>query len=309
MSGRVLVTGANGFVGSHAVRELASAGFTVIGLVISPDFRLTEHESHVGDIRDGKAMEDLVARTKPDACLHLAGQAFVPRAWDFPHESIDINLTGTVNLLEAFRRHAPLGRFLAVTSSEVYGRHPEPAEIHEDMPLRPTSLYGVTKAAADQACLAYAFHHRMTVMTARPQNHIGPGQNPQFVVSAFARQIAELARTGMETGEILVGNLDSTRDFTDVRDVVRAYRLLLEQGHAGNAYNIASGRNLPIRDIFFTLAAIAGVRPTAKVDPALYRGTDKPAVLRIEKIARHTGWHPQIPLEKTLRDIYAECVG
>lgn len=307
MSRRVLVTGASGFVGSHAVRELSSHGWEIVGLVIAPEFRLSGHDSRVADIRDAAAMTALVSELKPDACLHLAGQAFVPRAWDHPQESVEINLLGTLNLLEAFRHHAPAAAFLAVTSSEVYGRHAEPPVIDEEAALRPASVYGVTKAAADQCCLAYALHHRMRVMTARPQNHIGPGQNPNFVVSSFATQMARLAKTGNEAGELSVGNLDSTRDFTDVRDVVRAYRLILEQGHPGNAYNIATGRNLPVRDVFYTLAAIAGVRPTAKVDPALHRPTENPAVLNVEKIRRHTGWTPEIPLERTLRDIYAEC--
>ncbi len=308
MSTRVLVTGANGFVGTHAVNELAAHGVTVIGLVMAPEFRLSNHESHVGDIRDSAAMLDLIGRLKPDACLHLAGQAFVPRAWENPRESVEINLIGTLNLLEAFRTHAKGASFLSVTSSEVYGRHSEPPVIDENSPLRPDSLYGVTKSAADQACLAFALHHRMRIMTARPQNHVGPGQNPNFVVPGFATQMARLARSGEETGEIKVGNLDATRDFTDVRDVVRAYRLILEKGLAGQAYNIATGRNLPIRDVFFTLAAIAGVRPSPRVDPALFRPTDTPAVLNVEKILRHTGWKPEIPLEQTLRDIYAECL-
>jgi GDP-4-dehydro-6-deoxy-D-mannose reductase len=308
MARRVLVTGADGFVGAHAVREFAAHGHAVVGLVFRPPVAPPDWTWVAGDIRDREGMDRLLAEHRPDAVLHLAGQAFVPRAWENPQESVEINLTGTLNLLEAFRRHTPGGAFLAVTSSEVYGRHAEPPVLDEDAPLRPGSLYGVTKAAADQACLAYAFHHRLRVMTARPQNHIGPGQNPNFVVPGFATQLARLARSGRETGEIRVGNLDARRDFTDVRDVVRAYRLLLESGHPGQAYNIASGRNLPIRDLFFTLAAIADVRPTPVVDPALFRPTDSPPVLAVEKIRRHTGWQPEWPLEQTLRDLYAEAL-
>ena len=196
----------------------------------------------------------MVSELAPDACIHLAGIAFVPLGWTDPELVFSVNLLGTINVLEAFRLGAPKARLLIVTSAEIYGRVPGSHAFAEDAPLTPDNLYAVSKMAADLSSLLYARRYGMHVMTARPGNHIGPGQSPRFVTSAFAEQIVKIARKQTEP-VLKVGNLECERDFTDVRDVARAYRLIAEGGRAGEAYNISSeklrenfrdsGRTLP----------------------------------------------------------------
>ena len=193
---------------------------------------------------------------------------------------------------------------LVVTSAEVYGSHPAPAPLAEDAPYRPDNIYGVAKAAADHAALLYAAHHRLDVMVARPSNHIGAGQSKDFVSSSFASQLAAIAAGAAP--RMRVGNLDQRRDFTDVRDVARAYALLLERGRAGLAYNIASGRMIPVRDILDTLCDIARVRPQVEVDPALFRPNENRPSYDTARIRAHVGWQPEIPLRQTLETVYAD---
>ena len=209
---------------------------------------------------------------------------------------------GMLNVLEAFRTHAPRARVLVVTSSQIYG-HPTTGEaIPEETPGTPQSIYAVTKQAADEAARLFAALHDLFVMTARPNNHIGPGQSTDFVVPSFAQQL--LARAdGSETGPMRVGNLESLRDFIDVRDIVRGYRLLLEKGEPGEAYNLGSGTLLKIQVLLDTLVEAVGVTPSLEVDPALYRPTDASPLLDISKIKHTTGWQPEIALSTTLSDI------
>jgi GDP-4-dehydro-6-deoxy-D-mannose reductase len=246
-----------------------------------------------------------VAELKPDGCIHLAGIAFVPQGWSDPDLVFAVNLGGSVNILEALRAEAASARVLVVTSAEVYGRRPAPHPLREDAPLEPSNLYAVSKLAADLTALLYARRYGMHVMTARPQNHIGPGQSSQFVAQSFAEQLAALKE---QPGEpvIRVGNLDSCRDFTDVRDVARAYRRLLEDGRSGEAYNIASGRGVRVRELLDHLCTESGVTPRIETDPDRYRPTDDPPMLDITKIREHTGWQPEIALSQTLKDVYAD---
>jgi GDP-4-dehydro-6-deoxy-D-mannose reductase len=302
----VLVTGANGFVGHHVIQELTSAGHAVTAMVEKPAHKLDGVPSYPVDISDAEKVDATLAKIKPDACIHLAGMAFVPMAWERPQLVLDVNVRGTINLLEAFRAHAKHSRVLVITSSEVYGRdHTSDEQIDEACALTPSNLYGVTKVAADLAALSYAQHYGMNICTARPQNHIGPGQSDQFVVSSFARQLVEYAH-GKTQGSMAVGNLESERDFTDVRDVARAYRLLIESNLQGEAFNISSGKNIRIQTILETLCKIAGVSPSISIDPAYHRPTDRPAVLSSDKIRAATGWKPEYSLRTSLEDIYRD---
>jgi GDP-4-dehydro-6-deoxy-D-mannose reductase len=299
---RVLVTGAAGFAGRYLVRELQAAehapeAFDAVQPDTDPGIPF-----HLGDLTDPASLHACVAAVKPDACVHLGGIAFVPMGWTDPAKVMSVNLNGTLNLLEAIRQHAPACRTLVVTSSEVYGRDARPEPVREADELHPSNLYGLSKSAADHAARLYGRHHGMHIMTARPQNHIGPGQSRLFVVSAFAEQLLALKRGG--DGTMKVGNLEARRDFTDVRDVARAYRLLIEKGQPGEAYNIASGHLRPIRELLEILCDEADIHPQLEVDPDLYRPTDAPPLLCIEKINVHTGWEPVIPLQETLRGIY-----
>ena len=299
---RVLVTGATGFVGRHVVAELGSADCTVIRhgdpATASPE----DGPCHYLDLRDAEALGVMVADIQPDACIHLAGIAFIPDADSHPEYAFEVNTLGTIGLLQACRTHAPTARILAVSSAQVYGHPDLDRPIREDDPLRPYNLYSVSKTAADQAALLFAEQFGLHVMTARPCNHVGPGQSPRFATSSFSRQLLEISRGDCEP-VIRVGNLASRRDFLDVRDVARAYRLLLESGRPGRAYNIGSGKLVRIESVLDELCRQVGVSPERHVDPALFRPTDDSIILDTRRIRDDTGWTPSIPLHTTLRDI------
>lgn len=298
---KVLVTGCNGFVGRHAMAALQQAGHKTIGSDVScpadsADSCLTL------DVRSLEAITQTLEAEKPDAILHLGGIAFVPLGWTEPQLLFSVNTIGTLNILDAVRQQAPSTRVLVVTSAEVYGSHPASMPLTEDSPYCPDNIYGVAKAAADHACLLYAKHHKLDVQVARPSNHLGAGQSKDFVSSSFAAQLADIA-AGAPT-LMRVGNLEQSRDFTDVRDVVRAYTLLLEKGQAGNAYNIASGHMTPIQEILDSLCEIAQVQPRTEIDPALFRPTDHRPSYDTARIQRDVGWLPEIPLRDSLQSVY-----
>jgi len=302
---KILITGANGFVGQHAIHEFASHGYDVFeGL--GPDARPGHDRQVTFNLLQTDTLHFLVQQIQPDLCLHLAGQAHIPFCREDPVTATDLNVTGTVRLLEAFRRHCPESRVLVVTSAEVYGQVPQGQEVKEEDPLNPTTLYGITKQAADQAALAFADQLGLAVMTARPWNHIGPGQHPRFVAAAFARQFAAFVRGA--SAEMKTGNLESKRDFTDVRDIVRGYRLILENGSPGNAYNLSSSTLRPISALVEGFAAITGITPTQEIDPGLFRPTDASPLLDTTKIREQCGWNSEIPLERSLRDILQELL-
>jgi GDP-4-dehydro-6-deoxy-D-mannose reductase len=211
-----------------------------------------------------------------------------------------------MRLLRAFRRHAPKARVVVVSSSRVYGRPDTHQPAEEASPLDPSNLYGVTKMAADLGALHWARHHRLPVMTARPVNHIGPGQSPQFAIPAFAQQLIRIARQEAEP-VLRVGNLESVHDFLDVRDVARAYRLLLERGRPGCAYNIASGTRRRVGDILEAMCRLARVQPRIETDPDLFRPTDRSPLLDTGAIRRDTGWAPRVAWEDTLRSVLEDA--
>ncbi|MDD5677332.1 MAG: GDP-mannose 4,6-dehydratase [Kiritimatiellae bacterium] len=304
---RVLVTGANGFVGRYTVNDLQQAGHTVSGFDLSTSpGTVSILDLHTGDIRDKDAVSDVVAKTQPEACVHLSAIAFVPEGWRNPEILFSINLLGTINLLEAFRRQAPGAHILVVSSAEVYGLRARPRPVREDDPLDPDNPYAISKAAADRMALLYARQHGLKVMTVRPYNHIGPGQNPRFVVASFATQLAAIAR-GQAPAVLRVGNLDSRCDFTDVRDVACAYRLLLERGRQAQAYNLCSQKATTIRAILDQLCDLSGAHPAVEVDPQRYRPAGERPALDTTRIETEIHWKPEIPISATLRDILAEA--
>ena len=302
---KVLVTGCNGFAGRHAIAALRHAGHEVVGgdVACLPAAAFPCLEM---DVRDLDSIQGVLEKARPDAILHLGGIAFVPIGWTQPQSVFSVNTIGTLNLLDAVRQRAPATRVLVVTSAEVYGSHPAPRPLAEDAPYRPDNIYGVAKAAADQSALLYAEHHHLNVMVARPSNHVGAGQAKYFVSSAFASQLAAIA--GGAEPIVRVGNLDQRRDFTDVRDVARAYALLLERGRAGLAFNIASGHMVPVRAIFDLLCDIANVRPRIEVDPTLFRPNENRPAYDTPRILSHVGWKPEIPLRQTLEAVYADIL-
>lgn len=295
---RILVTGGGGFVGGWAARELEQHGHTVI----LTDVHSASENIHPLDVTQSASIAYALERHQPDACLHLGGIAFVPVGWKDPQLVLNVNTMGTIKLLETFRTFNSKAKILVVTSAEVYGRKSSKIPLTEDLPLTPDNIYAVSKSAADQSARLLAEHHGMAIMTARPQNHIGPGQDSRFVVASFAKQVFEMANNGA-TQEMFVGNLDSRRDFLDVRDVVRGYRLILEEGKPGEAYNLAVGNLNRVGDILDKLCRFAGVSPTISIDENLYRPTDDPPTLDTQKIKAHTSWEPEISLDDSLRDI------
>jgi GDP-4-dehydro-6-deoxy-D-mannose reductase len=299
---RVLVTGACGFVGRYLLAELASRGHTGYGIDrgTAPS-DLPVREFLPIDICDAEALKTTVARLTPDACVHLAAIAFVPAGKSSPRKMTEVNVMGTTHLLEGLRTESPATRLLFVSTAQVYGTGARPAPAKEDDPLLPESLYGITKAAADGITRLYARQYGMPAMVARPYNHIGPGQAPDYVVASFARQVGAI-REG-KPAVIKVGNLESLRDFTDVRDIVRAYCLLLEKGIPGESYNIASGHKVKIGEVLNTLCELAGVAPRIVRDEALYRPDDSCLELDTARLLKTTGWAPVIPLRQTLKDI------
>jgi len=294
---RILVTGANGFAGRHVVSELKQSGHEVIGFGRSrgPGIPVA------ADIGNPDAVRDAVMEAGPDACIHLAGLAAPPEADRDPVHAFRINSLGVIHLLDAFKEVRKEARILIVSSSQVYGVHESGRTISESDPLRPHNFYALTKTSADQLALHYARSESMSVMTCRPTNHFGPGQSAQFVVSAFARQLVDIKRGAAEP-LLRVGNLESRRDFLDVRDVAKAYRLLLERGEPAQSYNIGSGKLTGIRTLLDLLCRISGVDPVREQDPERFRPADDGTVLETEKIRRTTGWKPGIPLDRTLHD-------
>ncbi len=301
---RILITGVTGFAGRHLVAELGAHGHQAYGFDLGTapaDMALSGYSA--GNILDPAAVRAAITRHSPDACVHLAGYAFVPAGKSAPLSMLDVNLMGTVCVLEAFREMRPSAPLLMISSAHVYGSRPRPAAIRETDPLDPDSFYAVAKAGADVTARLYATQFGMPVVVARPYNHIGPGQSPLFVVPSFARQVKAIA-AGAEP-VIRVGNLESRRDFTDVRDIARAYRLLLERGQPGQAYNIASSRTVKISDILQRLCQLARIEPTIERDPARYRPDTLAPELDTGRILADTAWTPIIPLEQTLRDVLA----
>jgi GDP-4-dehydro-6-deoxy-D-mannose reductase len=299
----VLVTGAAGFAGSHLLDLLAGAGPDVIAWHrpgrASPPARKGVTWQAV-DIVDAEAVKRAIADAKPKAVYHCAGAAHVGKSWEQTTSTFEINVRGTHNLLEALR-HAGLRSNVLIPSSAMVYRTSDHA-MTEDHPLVPRSPYALSKLAQEMAGLR-ARADGLHVTVARSFNHVGPRQDPVFSAAGFARRIAEI-ESGRSEPELAVGNLDARRDIHDVRDTVRAYRLILERGADGRAYNVCSGRAISIRALLDELLARARVPIRIRVDPSRYRPNDVPLLLGDPtRITTELGWLPEIPLDKTLDDL------
>ncbi len=289
---RLLITGATGFAGGHLTSCAAALGHEVHGL-----------EPGV-DVRDGAALAGALREVAPDAVAHLAGVSSVGGSFADPLETWDVNLRGTLALLEALRAGAPEVRALIVSSGEIYGRvAQDDLPVGPETPLRPLSPYGASKAAADLAAAQYRAAYGLPALRVRAFNHIGPGQDARFVVPNVARQIAQAEHEGRERVEVRVGNLDTRRDFTDVRDMVRAYLLILERGDPDAVYLACSGGSRPVRDLVEGLAPLARIPVTFTSEEDLRRPGEQPDLYGSPaRLRDDTGWTPEIPIETTLAD-------
>jgi len=308
---RLLITGITGFAGSHLAEYALTQGADVAGALRwrSP----TEHIDHLRDrltllptdLRDASAARAVVAAARPDAVVHLAAQSFVGASWQAPAETLAINTLCQVNLLEALRELQPAARVVVAGSGEEYGlveSHELP--IRESNPLRPLSPYAVSKVAQDLLGYQYFKSYGQPIVRARAFNHTGPRRGAAFATSSFARQVAEI-EAGLRPPVVEVGDLKPTRDFSDVRDVVRGYWLLLERGTPGEVYNLCSGRDWSMEQVLHLLlgqARVAGIE--VHTDPGRLRPSDV-LVLRgsADKIQQAIGWRPRIAFEQTLTDL------
>jgi GDP-4-dehydro-6-deoxy-D-mannose reductase len=259
---------------------------------------------HYGDITDLDAIGRAVQAVRPELVFHLAGAASVGQSFGNPLATWHVNLDGTLVMLESLRQHAPTARCVTITSGEIHGRVPvESLPVGSDTPMIPHSPYGASKAAADLAALQYHVGYGLPVLRVRAFNHIGPGQDARFVVPAVARQIALGERDGAGSIEVHVGNVDARRDFSDVRDIVRAYRLVGERGDPGVAYLACSGRSVAVRELIEGLAALATVETTITSDATLRREGEQPDLYGSpDRLTADTGWVPEFPLDTSLKD-------
>lgn len=299
---KYLITGIDGFAGKYLSKHLHSKNADVYGLHKHKAPDETNPKIYECDITDSKNVSYIINTINPDCIIHLAAQADVAASWDNVATTLNVNLMGTVNILEALRyQNKKTVKMLNVCSGDIYGKVSQ-GSITETTPLSPQNPYAVSKAGVDYISAVYGKNLNIHVVTARAFNHSGPGQSPAFVISDFASQIAKIEKKQQEP-VIKTGNLDSYRDFTDVRDIIKAYILLTEKGHAGEAYNIASGKLYKIKDILNILVSLSTTDINIVTDQNKLRPADpNPAIISTEKIFKDTGWKPEISLETTLSD-------
>lgn len=308
---KVMITGITGFAGSHLVEYL----MTLEGLELYGIRRWrsrTEHIDHLADtivmeecdLRDSTSVVRIIEKIKPDRIFHLAAQSFVPTSWHAPGESLTTNIVGTLHIFEAVRQTGIDPIIQVACSSEEYGLVlPEELPIKETNPLRPLSPYAVSKVGADMLSYQYFKSYGLKTIRTRGFNHTGPRRGDVFVCSTFAKQIAEI-EAGRKEPLLMVGNLDAKRDFTDVRDMVRAYWLATEHCEPGEAYNICSGVAYKIEEVLKMLLSMSEAEIEVRPDPSRMRPSDVPALHGDNtKFVKATGWSPSIAFEQTLRDI------
>ncbi len=303
---RILIIGAAGFVGGHLTDALAAGGEYEIYATKLPQEQLAEDCRRTVcdlDICDAAAVCRLMQEIKPDRIVHLAAQSSVALSWKKPQLTADVNILGTLNVLEAMRQHVPQARLLMVGSAEEYGAvTPAQCPVREETPLHPANFYAVSKVCNEQTAALYCKAYGLHIVMTRSFNHFGRGQSDAFVMADFCKQAAAIS-LGLHEAVIRTGNLSAKRDFTDVRDIVRAYILLLEHGRAGEVYNVGSGRARELATLLDTVRTVSGAAFSVETDPARFRPIDVPVIeADISKLQLDTGWQPQYSAEETIAD-------
>jgi GDP-4-dehydro-6-deoxy-D-mannose reductase len=305
---RVLVTGCWGFVGRHMVAHLVEEGHEVWGVDKKATVETFPGREYLPcDLTDPRSIGRLIEEAQPEGIVHLAAQASAGRSFEEPLRTFTANLMPTLHILETLRQRSLRTRVLVVGSAEEYGPVPPDAlPVREGRTPDPQSPYAMSKHFQTQAALLYARLYRAEVVATRSFNHTGPGQKEIFVLPNFARQVVQIRR-GEREPVLRVGNLEVRRDFLDVRDVVRAYLLLLEKGRVGEVYNVCSGRSYRLRDLVALLCERAGVDVRIEVDPSRLRPVDTEE-LRGDpsKLVEHTGWEPRYSIEDTIDSLLAD---
>jgi len=309
---RALITGATGFVGVHLRRHLlAQTDWDLIGTAYPELPPTPAGDSRDGlialDLTDAEATKAAMDAVQPDMVIHLAAQSHVPTAYRDPWSTLRNNILGQLNLLEAFVATSQCPRILVIGSGDEYGRAgAQDMPLTEDHPLQPENPYSVSKVTQDVMGYQYYASYGLPIVRVRPFNHVGPGQSDRFVLPAFASQIAQI-EARKRPPVISVGNLTPARDFTDVRDVVEAYRLALLHGVPGEVYNVASGQAVAIQSLLDHLIACTALQIELRVDEARYRPADIPVIYGSSaKLQRDAGWIPRIPLRQTIEDVLNE---
>lgn len=295
---KALITGSLGFVGKYLRAELEAQGYEVVGLDVRPGERTLQ-----ADLMDAEQIRRIVAGERPDAIFHLAAQADVGRSWKAPQLTMQLNVVAPINLMEAVRAvDGKRVRMVIVGSSDQYGSlGAAGARVGEETPMKPQTPYAISKRAQEEMARLYVRSYGMDICMTRSFNHGGAGQRPGFMIPDFASGIVKVERG--EAAELCVGNLTSRRDFSHVKDVVRAYRLIAEKGRAGEVYNVGSGNTYSAQEVLDRLRGMARCEIPVRQDPARMRPSDTPVICCDHgKLTRDTGWEPQIGLEQILRD-------
>lgn len=300
-----LITGAAGFVGRYLAQELEISGYEVIAAKLpfeNIDFKCSA--VYDLDITKPADIVNILESVKPDVIFHLAAQSSVAVSWKSPHTTMEVNVCGVVNLLEAVRDVCPSACVLLVGSSEEYGlAGEENTAINEDIYVKPCNIYAVSRATQNMLGRVYADSYNMNVMMTRSFNHIGVGQASSFVISDFCRQVAEIERE-IKLPEMYVGNIKTSRDFSDVRDVVKAYRIITEKGTKGCTYNVGSGKLITIENVLETIIGFASKDVAVKIDPGKYRPSDTPPLKADTTLLKALGWKTEYSIEQSLHDMY-----
>lgn len=306
---KVLIIGSAGFVGGHladylSLRPAVEVFASKLGTEKLEATHIAERNIYDLDILQIDEVEKILKEICPDYIIHLAAQSSVSYSWKEPALTFNVNLIGTINILEAIRKADIAARILLIGSAEEYGGvGPEELPINENRDIDPNNPYAISKAAQEMTARMYVSSYNMEIVMVRAFNHIGPGQSPVFAIPDFAKQIAEIEK-GMREPVILVGNLDAKRDFCDVRDIVRGYWELVQNGMKGEIYNIGSGTSYSIKSLLDKMIGMSSKKIDVQVDMNKFRPADIPELRAdISKIRDHIRWQPEIGLDKTLSDI------